>query len=465
MSARENAKRIVVDRMAKRRNLTSRRPERSRRPSIRWVEPLEDRIALIATPLGPQFLINETLGVGENAPAKAVLFNQGSQAGAFVVEWNGFEKDGSGYGVYGRVMKADGQYADLDCNGLDDDTFLINSLTPGNQVGASVASDAAGNVLIAWQGKDRGNVGSDVYCRRASFIASAGGITGGVEADPEVLVNETLQGDQIQAAVAQDSAGNFVVTWRGENADQALGREVYARYGRFGDGLRRGGTATAEFVLNDTAAGDQVPPSADMVASGAGAGEFVVTWSGQVGGISEEEESTYVVLAKLFQVDGTAIDPAGDVTGEFQVSATVLHDQVVPVAAVNPYATVVVAWQSEGGQATGADMHARRLDLTGQFIDVAHLSVNQTLTGPQNAPVVAIAEYGRFVITWHIIHQDGSSRGVYARAFAADGSSSDEIQVNDLIQSGPQSLTGVAIGSDGLTVIVWLGPQVPEHGG
>ena len=70
------------------------------------MEPLENRTVPSAAPIGPQFLVNPRLPSPENSPAVAVV----DSAGDFVAVWQSFEQDGSGFGIYAKLMHPDGTY-------------------------------------------------------------------------------------------------------------------------------------------------------------------------------------------------------------------------------------------------------------------------------------------------------------------------------------------------------------------
>jgi hypothetical protein len=133
--------------------------------------------------------------------------------------------------------------------------------TPSPQYFPSVASDSAGNFVVAWT--EGGLLGpKDVFAQR---YASTGLSLGGA-----FRVNSYLTNDQGGARVAADAAGNFVVVWGGQGFDGT--KEVFAqRYASTGVPL--GG----EFRVNTYTTSGQGGPS---VASDS-AGNFVVAWTGR----------------------------------------------------------------------------------------------------------------------------------------------------------------------------------------
>lgn len=407
-----------------------------------------------ATPLGPQFLINATLAVAESPAPVAVLYDTGPDAGAFVVTWQSFEDtlDSNGYGIYAKLYHADGSYVDRNSNGLDDDAFLVNTITAGNQLQPTVASDHQGNFMIAWQGEDRTNGGYDIYYRTGTF-------TDGLSTGIETVVN-SLTGSQTAPAIAMDHSGNFVIAWQGANpTDATLGQEIYARQGTLSGGL-----GASEFQVNDTLAGDQTNPTVAM--AGVTNSLFVIGWQSAVG---SGEEASVEIFAKLYNPDGTPILPGSTPVGEFQVNALTSQDQVNPCSALYYDAgtgkyDAIVAWESAGTQGTGTDIRAGFFTGDGT-ITSTDLLVNQTQSGQQRSPAVAVAENtGHFLITWQSNPQDGYSWGLYGRSFQNPTTAGSEFQINDQIQMGPQTSAALAMTATGSTVVTWVGPDVPSHG-
>ena len=98
--------------------------------------------------------------------------------------------------------------------------FRVNTYTTAKQAGASVASDSAGNFVVAWRSLAQDGSGYGVFAQRYS---STGLPLGG-----EFQVNSATNSDQLGPSVAFDSAGNFVVAWMGQDGSY----EVFGqRYG------------------------------------------------------------------------------------------------------------------------------------------------------------------------------------------------------------------------------------------
>ena len=125
-------------------------------------------------------------------------------AGNFIIVWQ--EADGSGLGIFAQEFVAANGYAG---NGQ----FLANTITDENQSAPSVAMDAAGDFVIAWQNFGGDGSGYGVYARRFSAA--------GVGQGPETLVNQTTLNWQMSPQVSMSNnytatggySSNYVVSW------------------------------------------------------------------------------------------------------------------------------------------------------------------------------------------------------------------------------------------------------------
>jgi len=177
-------------------------------------------------------------------------------AGNLLVTWtdsNGM--DGSGYGVLGRLLAADGTAGDA---------FVVNSTTTGNQAGSSgdeygsaVAWLADGTYVVVWPSDSIDGSGMAVMGQRLGADGSAIGA--------EFMVNESLPGNQYDVAVSARAGGGFVVAWYNDYYDlydTATSSDVYVReYDAVGnpvDGQRKlvSGTNSTEYHAALTAVGD-----------------------------------------------------------------------------------------------------------------------------------------------------------------------------------------------------------------
>ena len=116
----------------------------------------------------------------------------------------------------------------------------------------------------------------------------------------------------------------------------------------------------------------------------------------------------------------------------------------------------VVVWPSYLQiPAGGFDIFARPFSSAGTPL-ASEFQVNLHTAGDQVYPAVATDADGDFVVVWQSAGQDGSERGIFARAFSSAGSpSSNEFQVNSYTPNS-QYFPALASESDGDFVVAWV---------
>jgi hypothetical protein len=206
------------------------------------------RYAISGLPLGPEFRANTfTAGHQNNASVG------GDASGNFVIVWDSVGQDGSGYGVFGQRYASSGAPVGSE--------FRVNTYTTDAQVGPSVAVDASGGFVVAWESyiQDGSNFG--IYGQRYSNL--------GVPSGSEFPVNSYTTNDQERPVVAADPAGNFVIVWSSVNQDGSLHGIFGKRY------ISSGVPLTGDFRVNTFTTNVQFLPSVGAD----GSGNFVVAWT------------------------------------------------------------------------------------------------------------------------------------------------------------------------------------------
>jgi hypothetical protein len=248
-------------------------------------------------------------------------------AGAFVIVWQSYGQDGSGYGIFGQRFNATGVPQGSE--------FRANSYTTGYQVLSDVAVDPSGNFVVAWASDQQDGSGYGVFARR--FNSS------GVPQGPEFRINTYTTGAQDDPQVATDSSGGFLVTWASVGQLGSPGEDVFGRrYDAAGTPI--GG----EFLINTYTTGGQQHQDVSMDS----AGNFVVVW------------------LRSSAVFGQRFDAAGRRVGsEFQISAD----------------TFVVTWHRNGGDGSGYGVVGRRLE----FRMAGVMKVDEPPAGTVRAPAAS----------------------------------------------------------------------------
>ena len=214
--------------------------------------------------VGGEFLINQFTAYNQRSPAVAALKN-----GGFVVTWVS-EQERRGFNLSG-IDNTNGSapavagspsvdvYARFyNSNGVaQGNEFLVNTdYNPCSTPGVAVASD--GTFMVAWAARDASNATNDwdIYAR--SFSGTNGGAT--------VRVNSYVYGDQYAPRISA-IGGDYMIVWT------SLGQDG-SREGVFGQYVHEDGSLVGpELRVNTTTAGQQMQP---VVASDGAAQFLVV---------------------------------------------------------------------------------------------------------------------------------------------------------------------------------------------
>ena len=166
-------------------------------------------------PLGGEFQINSFTSFNQQRPSVS-----SDAAGNFVVVWESYREDGSGYGIYGQ------RYDSL--GAPQGSEFRVNTFAFGAQQNPSVASDAVGNFLVAWASDAQDGSGWGVFGQRYD--------SAGAPAGDEFRINTFITSYQQRPSVGAVGENSFVVVW------ESFGQDGNG-YGVFG---RRLSFATAD---------------------------------------------------------------------------------------------------------------------------------------------------------------------------------------------------------------------------
>jgi uncharacterized repeat protein (TIGR01451 family) len=143
-------------------------------------------------PLGSAaFQVNTSTPGVQQSPASAMAAN-----GAFVVVWQGIDEGGDG-GIYAQRFAADASVAGGE--------FRVNAFTAGEQRNPTVAMNANGDFVVAWE--DALGDGSGFGITARTYLADGTALT------DAVAVNTTGAGDQLSPSVAMAANGAFAVSW------------------------------------------------------------------------------------------------------------------------------------------------------------------------------------------------------------------------------------------------------------
>jgi len=132
--------------------------------------------------------------------------------GDFVISWQSYAQDGSLYGIYARRYNSVGV--------AQGSEFKVNNHTPNDQFKTVVAMDDDGDFVISWTSSGQDSSGYGVYARRYN--------SSGVAVGNEFRVNAHTSSDQSNPTVAIDADGDYVIAWQSFDQDGS-GYGVYAQ--------------------------------------------------------------------------------------------------------------------------------------------------------------------------------------------------------------------------------------------
>ncbi|MCE9552558.1 MAG: hypothetical protein K8T91_04160 [Planctomycetes bacterium] len=331
------------------------------------------------------------------------------------------------------------------------DAVLVNTTIDGNQVSPSVASTPNGELIVVWDGRGRGD-------RQGIFLQRYGS-EGSIGA--ETLVNTTLGGNQHNAHVAATESG-FVVVWEGNGGgdfDGVFLRRFDSDGNPLGDEQRVNTTTASEQAFADVAMGSD--------------GRFVVTWSSR-----HQDGGDWGVYAQRFAADGTRLG------GEVLVNTTTAGSQQQSSVSFGADGDYTIVWSSIGQDGDGWGVYARHF-LAGGTADGGEIQVNVTTHGQQQDAKVVQTSDGTWFVTWRHGVPDGSGWEVRARVVdvtqteedseseelqteVSQSESGAEIQINQDTagpNSGHQQNPSVAATTDGGLVVAWNGVGSQDRDG
>jgi hypothetical protein len=194
-----------------------------------------------------------------------------------------------------------------------------------------------------------------------------------------------------------------------------------------------------EFRVNTYTTDSQYRPAlaADLT------GSFVVVWQSLF-----QDGSDWGIFGQRYDSTGAPLGP------EFRVNTHMAGSQYQPAVASDSSGNFVVVWADGFQDGSINGVFGQRYESSGAPLG-PEFRVNTYTTLPQYFPAVASDSSGNFVVVWHSINQDGSSRGVFGQRYTSTGAPlGPEFRVNTYTTSD-QAFPAVASDSSGNFVVVW----------
>ena len=162
--------------------------------------------------------------------------------------------------------------------------FQVNTTSNSDPMYARIAADEQGNFTAVWQSSNQDGDGLDIYGQQFDSSGTKVGTT-------EFRVNTTTAGDQHNANIGMNAAGDFVVSWTSDGVD-GEGQGIFAqRYNADGSpALTGSATGIGEF---------QVAGASDNTYTIAGAGIDIGYTSDQGHFASEEVDGNVTIIARI----------------------------------------------------------------------------------------------------------------------------------------------------------------------
>lgn len=313
--------------------------------------------------------------------------------------------------------------------------ILVNTSLNFDQLAPSGTRLSNGTYIIVWHDTNNASDGSQASVKAQLYAAD------GTPIGTEFRCNTFTTGNQQDASVAALAGGGFVVSWSSFLTYPGDGSAAVVAQVFDAAGTKVG----SEILVNTTTLNTQWQPDIAALANGGFAIAF--TDFSATGG----DTSGRAVRMQVFNADATRSG------GELLVNTNTFQNQDLGVVTQLNSGAIAVAWVDSGplGSLSVASYVKVRLYTGG--VPGAEITVSTTTTGNQsNADIVALAG-GRFVVVW--TDYSGANgdpvSGIRARLFEADGTAiGSEFSVNLSINSR-QDAPSVAALTDGGFVVTW----------
>jgi len=326
---------------------------------------------------GSEFPINIHTNSHQSTPFVSVTASDD-----FVVAWQSGGQDGSGDGVVARKFDKGG-------NQLWSEV-LLNNYTSNDQNTVTLAADAGGGFVAAWQSYGDGS-GYGIMARRFS--------AGGSALDGNFWVNNYTSSHQYRPSLVTLPGGKFLVVWDSNNQDGS-------NYGVFGQRYDSSGSEEgAEFKVNTYTPDHQYFCDSASFADGS----YVVAWTS-----NNEDGNSWGIYAQRYKPDHTKNG------NPFRVNTYIISSQYRPKVGSHSDGRFGVAWESASQDGADNGVFAQRYNADGTPAG-SEFQANVFTSYAQHQPDLAMLPNGNTVIVWTGNAQDDSVSGVFAQRWDEDG--------------------------------------------
>ncbi|SFE19455.1 DUF4347 domain-containing protein [Nitrosomonas sp. Nm166] len=305
------------------------------------------------------------------------------------------------------------------------DEFRVNTFITGEQFDSSITALVNGGFVVSWASYAQDGSSYGIYAQRYN--------ANGVAQGSEFQVNTHITNSQQNPAITALSNGGFVVSWM-SNGQDGSGYGIYAqRYDA--NGVAQG----SEFQVNTYTTNSQQNPAITALNNGG----FVVSWHS-----NSQDGSGLGIYAQRYDANGITQG------SEFRVNTHTANSQQNPTITALSNGGFVVSWESSGQDGSSLGIYAQRYDTNG-VAQGSEFQVNTHTANTQGDPAIAALANGGFVVSWESSGQDGSSLGIYAQRYDANGvAQGSEFQINTHT-ANTQSDPAIAALMNGGFVVSW----------
>ncbi len=324
------------------------------------------------------------------------------------------------YGPLRPVAKAAGI-------GTTIEDFVVNDDESGGctQIHPMVAMNNSGDAVVVWS-DSRYALGL-IFARRFDSDLNPVG--------PSFRTCDDLSSACYSPAVDMNSAGSFAVVWIREASDY-FDRKIYSQL-YDSDGKSIGGNVEVSDPVDGNPGFTSVAMNDD--------GSFVVAW------VEERKGYTDELVARIMGPDG---QPAGPV---FQLSDPSDNDvQRYPRVAADATGNFMATWT----ESVGGEVFVCSFDATGAIISGPTVVNRADPDMPARTSTIAVAQSGRYVITWLITDDISGEYQPLMRLFDEAGTPlTEDVPVCNCSFSTTYYEVEIAMEESGSFTLVWTDPR------
>lgn len=365
-------------------------------------------------PSDTEIKVNSYDSGDQNESSSAGLTN-----GNVIVTWTSENQDGSGSGVFGKIITADGQTVVQD--------FQINTTTTNDQSSSSVTSLSSGGFVVAWQSQNQDGSGLGIYMQQFS---STGARIGG-----ETLVNDTTANNQTAPNVIGLDNGGYFISWNSVNAGstESVNGKIYNADGT---------VSVSEFPINnDPAMFPRYPHAAELTN-----GSIIETWFGQDG-------SDWGVFGQLLDKQGNLIG------NSFQINTQSSNLQnFQDVAALDDGKFVAVWSDVDGPFSTVAPSNVKAQIFNSDGTKLGkEFTVNDTtipINPQQSIPKVTSLKEGGYAVCWRA-PGDSDLCATYTQIYDNNGNKIDSNKIVNISEVGDQNGESISSMASGGFIVTY----------